>query len=246
VRTPTGNVPVPVTRDELSHYLALPEETQRIIRELSPEQFIALRDQARASGEEAPGVAEEPGAATSDMDTLAKELKEKRASLQRAFDAAGAFQKVTEEARERGMETIVRAMFGRGANPVDALNRAGRAGILQAYPWTGVANWEMGKPVWKDFVMPTLPTGRAPAWGTPEWDAYWKQMREYRDWRGSAGYKWFEDLQKEYDRILGERAETIASQRLIPIERAKKLALKEFRAPTGGAKAGRLMPTTWS
>jgi hypothetical protein len=264
-----GGTRVPVSGGEVQRFLALPPETQKLIANMTPEEYGRLKLMGGAT----PGVRDEglmppmegpaPGQTMGEwLKTQRKEQKTRHKPAEISAERRAQLKLVGQE----GLESILRAMAGRGVSSLEAVNRLGAKGLLEpgktpfnlGYdPNTGTP-WTPGTP-WQNIVPPSAPieptTPRINPFGprdTAGWAAYDKAIAAQKTWNaapdafsmGGGGY-WLSQATSQYSDILKERANQIASERLIPFERAQKLALKQMRAPISGASAGGAMSSTW-
>jgi len=264
LKGPGGNVPTPTSSSEVQRFLGLPPETQKLIANMTPEEYGRLK----LMGGGTPGVRDEetgltpPGATGEEGpapgQTVGEWLKEQRGKQRtrhKPAEISAERHAQLELAGQTGLENIMRAMAGRGLSPLDAVNRLGARGLLsgEGQPYTPFNpdpyNLNPGTP-WQNIVPP--PAVAPPGYGASkaERDAYaawqaWNAPPDTEGWsRGGGGY-WLNQAQSQYSKLLDERAQQMASERLIPFERAKKLAEKQMRAPTSGAFATGAMSSTW-
>jgi hypothetical protein len=272
-----GNVPVSTSSSEVQRFLGLPPETQKLIANMTPEEYGRLKLMGGAT----PGVRDEglmpPGATGGEGpapgQTVGEWLKEQRGK-QRTYhkpaEISAERQAQLKLAGQTGLESILRAMAGRGLTSLEAVNQLGQKGLLggtgvdKAYtpfnPAPGTA-WQNIVPptaLPKPAVDTTYPTYRPytqqeiAAWNAYKqslaaltaWNAPPEPPNSYAPGLGGGGY-WLNQATSQYSDLLDERAQQIASERLIPFERAQKLAIKQMRAPTSGAYAGAAMSSTW-
>jgi len=270
LKGPGGNVPTPTNSAEVQRFLGLPPETQKLIANMTPEEYGRLK----LMGGGTPGVRDESGltptGATGEEgpkagQTVGEWLKEKRnlmAQRHKPTEISAERRAQLKLTGQEGLESILRAMAGRGLTPLDAVNRLGARGLLElggtaANPFTPFGN-TAGTP-WQNIVPPTQPV--YPQYGNldPGWAAYQAALGKWNAWNappdptnpmkpgnvGGGGGYWLEQAQTQYSGLLDERARQIATERLIPLDRAMKLAEKQMRAPTSGAYAGAAMSSTW-
>ena len=265
-----GYVPVPTSSAEVQRFLGLPPETQKLIANMTPEEYGRLK----LMGGGTPGVRDEAGlmppGATGENgpalgQTVGEWLKEKRAEQTTRHKPVAI--SAEQQARlkltgQEGLVNIMRAMAGRGLSALDAVNRLGARGLLEiggtaANPFTPFGN-AAGTP-WQSVVAPTEPV--YPTYGNldPGWAAYQGSLAKWNAWNappnptnplqpgniGGGGGYWLKQATEQYDVLLKERAQQIASERLIPFERAQKLAIKQMRAPSTGAFATGALSSTW-
>jgi len=268
-----GGPRVPVSGGEIQRFLSLPPETQKLIANMTPEEYGRLKLMGGATA----GVRDEglmpPMEGPAAGQTVGEWLKEQRGK-QRTYhkpaEISAERQAQLKLAGQTGLEDILRAMAGRGLTSLEAVNQLGQKGLLggtgvdKAYtpfnPAPGTA--------WQNIVPPTVlpkpavdttyPTYRPytsdeiAAWNAYKqslaaltaWNAPPEPSNSYSPGFGGGGY-WLNQATSQYSDLLKERSQQIASERLIPFERAQKLAIKQMRAPTSGAYAGAAMSSTW-
>ena len=266
LKGPGGNVPTPTSSAEVQRFLGLPPETQKLIANMTPEEYGRLK----LMGGGTPGVRDEetgltpPGATgeggSAPGQTVGEWLKSQRKEQKtrhKPVEISAERKAQLEGTGQKWLESTMRAMAGRGLSSIDAINRLGQRGLLGDW---GTTPFDLGRAPgspWQNIVPPTQPT--AP--GTPRsgpfadkdaWDAYDRAMNTWNAWnaapdamsQGGGGY-WLTQATSQYSKLLDERAQQIASERLIPLERAKKLAEAQMRAPSTGAFATGAMSSTW-
>jgi len=253
-----GYVPVSTSSSEVQRFLGLPPETQKLIGNFTPEQYYALK---KWGGETVEGVRDEsgltpPGATGEEGPALGqtvgewlKEQRGKQRTYHKPAEISAERQAALKLAGQGGLEAILRAMAGRGLSALDAVNRLGQKGLL-AYGvggeaptggYTPFAN-QPGTP-WQNIVPPSaVPPPKTDTAAYRAWQSWWEVPSDLST--GGRGY-WLNQAETQYSDLLKERANQIASERLIPFERAQKLAIKQMRAPTSGAYAGSAMSSTW-
>jgi len=277
LKGPGGNVPTPTSSSEVQRFLGLPPETQKLIANMTPEEYGRLK----LMGGGTPGVRDEetgltpPGATGEEGpapgQTVGEWLKEQRGKQRtrhKPAEISAERHAQLELAGQTGLENIMRAMAGRGLSPLDAVNRLGARGLLQWDTNAGTVQPGSYTPFgnapgtpWQNIVPPTNPGIKPTSWYDPvrgyapykEALAAWQKLATpWQAWnaapddysQGGGGY-WLSQAQSQYSNLLDERAQQMASERLIPFERAKKLAEKQMRAPTSGAFATGAMSSTW-
>ena len=270
LKGPGGNVPTPTSSSEVQRFLGLPPETQKLIANMTPEEYGRLK----LMGGGIPGVRDEetgltpPGATGEEGpalgQTVGEWLKEQRGKQRTRHKPA----EISPERKAQlslsglsGLESILRAMAGRGVTPLEAVNSLGAKGLLEegTTPFTWMYGNTPGTP-WRNIVPPTQPVKPTavnpydPAYAQYQaaLKAYNTALTGWNAWNAApTGYSaagggyWLNQAQSQYSDLLKERANQIASERLIPFERAKKLAEKQMRAPTSGAFATGAMSSTW-
>jgi len=264
LRTPQGNVPVPTSSSELQRFLNLPKETQKLIGNFTPEQYYALK---KWGGETVEGVRNEsdltppggtgeegPAPGQTVGEWLKSQRKEQR-TRHKPAEISAERQAQLKLAGQTGLEAILRAMAGRGLTSLEAVNQLGQKGLLAYDPHAGTAQTGSYTPFanapgtpWQNIVPP--PIVAPPGYGATEaekaaYQAAQAWMAEPSEWGQGGGGYWLGQATSQYSDLLKERAQQIASERLIPFERAQKLAIKQMRAPTSGAYAGAAMSSTW-
>ena len=257
LQTPTGGKPVPITRDELSRFLELPEGTRNLIANMTPEEYYRLKSMG---GEGTPGVREEgltpptspfePGtSATTGAPAVGSGewLKEKRDAMNKSFAVFGQMQeglKTLQDAADKTAARTAKAMMSRNLDPLTAYNKlmSLNAGTTPDYTlppeqWPSMnLPWNPGAKYTGPLVAPTQPVAPTGGFGSPEWATYLQQKKSWEDWNKKGGAAdWFKGVNTLYGTSVNERANQIMTERLIPFDKAKRLALKQMKVTTGGS-----------
>lgn len=241
VRNPDGSgSPAPVTRQQVEGYYNLPPEQREALKNFTPEQRAAFQQYfSGLSGDSGAGVRDPLAGPNgqSDAGPLSNELAQYAARFQKTLAMTQKFQDALKGVTGEQEKQTVTAMLAQGiTDPMEALARLASKGALSgmftnpADPWALPAQRYSGP-----MSAPTHPTTPSTTIGPngipvvpPEWQQYQADQTAWEDFTKQYG-DLADTTSAAYKQTLDTRAQDIAARRMMPLDRATRIAEREFR-----------------